>query len=815
LRRKPAPREHLHILAADLRYGVRVLAKTPGFVFAALLAIVLGVSATTTVFSLIDAVLIRSLPYGNAERLVYMWTPLPGAAGLPRELHPYYADMAAWRKMSHSLQDITAMQRYIALLNDESPLRIGAAKVLGNFFQTLDTSPQLGRAIGAEDDRPGNQLAVVISDGLWHSRFGGDPGVLGKTIRIDSQSRRVIGVMPKGFSYPHGNDFPGQYQFASLPRTDLWVPVALTPKQQADRDFDGLDAVIGRLRPGVGLKQAQSEISAIQKRLEPLHPEGRMQALLVPFIETTIGPVRLLLQLLMGAVCLVLLMACGNLASLLMARAAGRVHEMGVRTALGAQRSRLVRLMLTESLMLSVAGGVLAVPVSYAVLKVVARLNPGDIPRFEETTLDTRVLLFGLSVALGTGLMAGIFPAVSASLVSVGELLRQGGRGIAGVSSRARNMLIVSEIALAVVLLAGAGLLIRSYLAVQGEDKGFAPSTLTMSVMLDQPMHNSDPLRRELMDRIRAVPGVQVAGSIDDLPLSAFEDKGFIEVEGYVSHLSQTAGVRETGGEYFRAMQIPLIAGRYLNDSDIPALAAAWPQAVVVSKSFANRYFAGRDAVGHRLRINHSRWSTIVGVVGDVRHSSLEEAPQPTIYCQNGLADSVAIRTTSPPDAIVPSIRRAVSALNAGVAVTDIQTMNRYVDQATARRRFQTVVLTSFAGVAVFLALVGLYGLLSNAVRQRTAEIGVRMTLGASRSAVVGMVVLYGLKLTCAGIAIGVCLALALTRVVASFLYGVRVVDPLTFSAVPAFLIAVAVIACIAPAWKAACIDPVSALRRQ
>jgi predicted permease len=555
--------------------------------------------------------------------------------------------------------------------------------------------------------------------------------------------------------------------------------------------------------------------------LDLLHAEDErdLQSLLVPFIETTIGPVRPLLHLLMGAVCLVLLMACGNLASLLMARAGDRVHEIGVRTALGAQRSSLMRLMLTESMMLSVAGGALAVPLTYAAMKLLTRLNPGDIPRFEETTLDTNVLLFGLFVSLTTGLIAGIFPAVSGSFVNVSELLRQGGRGIAGTSWRTRKTLIVSEIALAVMLLAVAGLLIRSYLFVQGEEKGFAPSTLTMSLTLDQPVQNSDPLRRELMNRIRAVPGVQVAGSIDDLPLSTFEDKGFIEVEGYVSHGRETASVRETAGEYFQAMQIPLVAGRYLNENDIPLGTNAMPQAVAVSQSFAHIYFPGRDAVGHRLRINGGGWglgwSTIAGVVGDVRHSSLEEAPQPIIYFQNGLADSVAIRTIGPPDAIIPSIRKAVSALNAGVTVTDIQTMNQYANQAAARRRFQTVALASFAGVAVFLALTGLYGLLSYAVRQRTAEIGVRMTMGASRGAVVGMVVLHGLKLTSMGLAIGVALTLALTRAVASFLYGVRAVDPITFIAVPVFIIAVALAACIAPAWKAACIDPVSALRRQ
>ncbi|SPE43565.1 conserved membrane hypothetical protein [Candidatus Sulfopaludibacter sp. SbA3] len=793
-----AAREHLHILAADIRHGARVLAKTPKFVLTALFAIVLGVSATTTVFSLIDAVVIRSLPYGHAERLVYLWTPSPGARGVPRERKPFYTDMAAWRRMSRSFEGITAMQRYTAVLNDQNPVRVGGAKVLGNFFQTLEATPQLGRTITA-DDTP---FVAVISDGLWRSRFAADPTVLGRTIQIDGHSCRVIGVMPKEFTYPHGDDFPGQYQYASLPRTDLWVPAAMTAKQQNDPEFDDLDATIGRLRPGVTAPQAQAELGAIEQTLQPLHPEGwrDLEALVSPFVETTIGPVRPLLRLLMGAVLLVLLLACGNLAGLLLARGAGRVHEIGVRTALGAERSRLVRLLLTESLMLSGAGGLLALPVSGAALKLVARLNPGDIPRFEETTLDARVLLFALGASLAAGLFAGIFPALSAASVNVCELLRQGGRGIAGDSSRGRSTLIVAEISLAVLLLTGAGLLIRSYLIVQRQDKGFAPSTLTMSVTVDRQRQS------DVMNRIRAIPGVEAAGSIDDLPLSTFEDKGFLEVEGDASHPGQFASVRETSSEYFRAMQIPLIAGRYLTDADVRVAA--------VSESLAKAYFPGRSALGHRLRINKENWSTIVSVLGDVRHSSLEASPEPIVYYPTDLVDSVAIRTSGPPAAILRSVTRVLNDLHAGVSITDVQTMNQYVDQASARRRFQTAALTAFAAVAVLLALVGLYGLLSHAVAQRTAEIGVRMALGASRGEVIRMVVLHGLKLTAAGLAIGISLALAVARVVAAFLYGIPAVDPVTFIGVPAFMAAVAAIACVAPAWKAARIDPVLALRQ-
>ncbi|HEX4232412.1 MAG TPA: ABC transporter permease [Bryobacteraceae bacterium] len=808
--------EHLRILVSDVRYSTRVWLKSPGFVLTALFAIVLGVSATTTVFSLINAVLIRPLPYKNAQRLVYMWTPSPNTAGLPRERQPFYGDIATWRDLSHSFENITALRRYIALLSGVRPEHVGAANVLGNFFQTLGAAPELGRAIDANDDHPGKQFVVVISDGVWHSRFGGDPAVLGKSVQIDRQSYQVIGVMGREFSYPHGTDFPGQYQFASLPRTDIWLPAALTLKQQAQPDYDDFDAAIGRLRPGVSQPQAQSEISSIERRLEPLHPEGwrDLQALLVPFVETTIGPVRPLLRLLMGAVSLVLLMACANFAGLLTARAADSVHEIGVRMALGAQRSRLIRTMLTESLMLTMTGGALATLASFAALRIVAKWNPDDIPRFEAATIDMRVLLFALFVSIVTGLAAGIFPALLVSFEDAGAQLREGGRAIAGTSCRSRNVLIIGQVAISVVLLAGAGVLVRSYLAVLKQDDGFSQTTLTMSVNLDDQTKNANQIRRELMDRICDLPGVQVAGSIDDLPLSTYEDKGFLEVDGYVAKRKETVSVRETGGDYFQAMQIPLIAGRYLRDSDVrSATPAAYPYMAVVSEGFARRYFAGRNAVGHRLRINGSPWSTIAGVVGDVRHSSLEEAPEPIVYYQNGLVDSVAVRTIAPPATVIRSIRKVVDALAPGGAVTDVQTMNKYVDEAAARRRFQSMALTSFAGVAMLLTLVGLYGLLSYAVRQRTPEIGVRMAVGATQTAVIGMIVSYGLRLTGAGLAIGVCLAFALTRAMAGFLYAVDAADPATFLFVPALVIVVAVVVCIGPAWRAARIEPLRALR--
>jgi predicted permease len=645
--------------------------------------------------------------------------------------------------------------------------------------------------------------------------------------------------MPAGFGYPHESDFP--FARATLKGTEIWIPAALTPQQQSDRGT-GFDAAIGRLRPGVTLQQAQAEMSAIESHLDPLNPADirGMQSLLSPFIETAVGPVRPLMRLLAGAVVLVLLIACGNVASLLMARGVGRAHEMGVRTALGAPRARRVRQLLTESLLLSTAGGGLGALMSLAALKTVTRLNPGDIPRFDEVSIDGRVLLFALLISLATGFVFGILPALAASRVNVSESLRQGGgRGVVGGWSGARQALIITDVALAVVLLAGAGLLIRSYLNVQFEDKGFAPSTLTMRLAVDtryvtqagtqsRTPQQMTVLTQSVIGAIAALPGVLAVGGTSQLPLSHGESITLFRVDGYPNRPNQTAAGRPAAGDYMQAMQMRLIAGRLLSAADIPAQPSPVPPtvraqpppvpaAVLVSESFAKLYFPGGNAIGGRVQCGQpgAKWSTIVGVVADVRHTNLETAPQPTIYNPSWFVDSLAIRTALPPEAMISAIRNAVHGIDPAIALSDIQTMSQRITEAASRRRFQTVLLAAFAGIAVFLALVGLYGLLSYVVRQRTTEIGVRMALGAGRGAVVGMVVRHGLMLTGAGLAIGLVAAGALARWIASLLVGVHAFDPVTFIAVPVFMLAAAAIACFVPAWKAARIDPIRALRQQ
>lgn len=816
-----AVKEHLHILAADLVYGARLIRKSPAFTLVALFAMALGIGATTAVFSLINAVLIRSLPYGGPERLVYIWMPNPRFKEIPLEMTPFKADFYAWQASQQSFSDLTMFnQQRFRMEEADRFQRVGGAVVAGNFFHTFETAPELGRAIETDDDQPSHQHVVDISDALWRSRFGGAANVLGKTLRLDREIYTIVGVMPPAFHYPHSADFP--YSDSEIAATELWIPAGLTPHEKSEPM--GTDCVaIGRLKPGVSLKQAQAEMSALEARLDPInHPaEWRgFGALVRPFIDTAVGPVRPLLWLLLGAVSLVLLIACSNVANLLLARAAGRVHEMGLRTALGADRVRLVRQMLTEALLLAVAGGMLGLGIAYASLRLVIRLHPGDIPRLNETSLDARVLLFAIGASLLTGLAFGLLPALAASRVSVIGLLKQGGnKGIAGTSNGLRNGLIIAEVALSVILLAGAGLLIRSYLKVQAVDTGFAPSTFTVPLRLDERYDSPQKIEaffRNLTGQVASLPGVREAGLISALPLSHRESLNTLEIKGHAVRKDQMVNARSATVPYFQSMQIRLLEGRFFAGEEV----AGHPAEFVVSQSFAKHFFAGEPAIGQQIHMGDdpaAPWHTVVGVIADVRHSSLEETPQPTVYqpffrsAQNPAY--LTVRAAVPEEQLVASIGKIVRSIDPTIAVEHAGTMAQLMSLATSARRFQTVALSVFAATAVFLALVGLYGLMAYAVRQRTAEIGIRIALGASPGRVLGMVVWKGLALVAIGLAIGLAGAAAVTRLGASWLFGVSAADPLTFLLVPLLILAVALLACLIPAWKATRIDPVSALR--
>jgi putative ABC transport system permease protein len=802
----------------DLRYGVRTLSRSPGFTITAVLTLALGIGACTAIFSLVNAVLIRSLPYGDPGRLVYLYTPNPQFK-LPVEVFsPAYADFYDLKKENHSFQNMTAFgQSVFSLASQGAAQRASAARVDGDFFQTFQAAPELGRAIGPADDQQGREQVAVISHALWQSMFGSAPDILHRSLLLDGKSYQIIGVMPQGFEYPHYSDLP--YGTAQYKTTQVWIPLALTPHQRADRNNDSGNAV-ARLRPGVSIAQAQAEMAAIMVRLDKLHdPQMRgWGAYVENFVDSTVGHVRSLLSLLLCAVSIVLLIACGNAANLLLARAVSRMRELGVRVALGAGRSRIIRQLLTEAILIGAAAGAIGVGLAFLFLRLLPHLDPGNIPRLNEASLDMRVLLFTVGVSLLTSVLSGILPALAVSRINLTDFLATtGSRSVAGAHTRVQSTLIVVESALVVVLLASAGLLIRSYINVESVDTGFSPSTVSMSIGLDtrySPSQRVDYFRN-LFAKLEAIPGVQLVGGIDYLPLSNSESLGMFQVDGYPNDKDQMAEGRSVTPQYFSAMNIPLVAGRFFSGEDYSGHA----HTIIINQSFAKRYFANRNPIGGRVQgeDNHAPWSTVVGVIGDVRHSSLEEPAAPQIYRPDNAFGGgyIAVRSTLPPKALAAEIRSTLHAIDPNLAAGDIQTMGELESVASAQRRFQTSLLTVFAGIALFLALVGLYGLMAYSVSRRTREVGIRMALGAQRSDVVLLVLKKAALLLALGLVSGLVASWFATRAMQAFLFGVGRHDPMTILSVCALLAVSGLIAAIIPARRAASIDPMQALRTE
>ena len=809
----------------DVRYGMRTLRKNPGFAAIVILTLALGIGATTSIFSLVNAVLIRSLPYGDPERLVYLWTPLPRFTQVPADaMGPTYADFYDIQREARSFSAATLFAPGSYNLGARgSADRVAGARVSGNFFSTIQARPELGREITPGDDAPGGANVVVISHALWSSKFGADPAILGQSLEIDGRAYQIIGVMPLGFEYPRTSDLPYDVDAASK-SSEIWFPMALTAKERADRDNSSGDAV-ARLRPGASIQQAQAEMSAIMARLDLLH-DAQLRgftALVQPFLSHAIGPLRPLMWLLFGAVSLVLLIACSNAANLLLARAGSRTHELGVRAALGAGRKRLLRQLLTEAVLMACVGGALGVGVALEAIRMLQKFDPGNIPRLNETSLDIRVLIFSVGLSLLTGIVFGILPALSVSRTNLTEMLRQGGgHGLVGTSNGLRHSLIAVEIGMAVVLLSGASLLVRSYVKLATENLGFAHSTLTMSVALDSRYTNQTERRaffNNVVARVEQLPGVEAAGVIDILPLSNAETLTLFEVQGYANKPDQLVQSRRITQHYLDAMGVRLIAGRLFNSSDF----AESSLSIIINESLAKTFYAGRDPVGGHFRFldfapdQKEPWSTVVGVIGDVRSAHPDEPAAPQVYLPFTQSDPtrayVAIRTSIPPPQLIPAIRRTVREIDPVLAVAEIRTMEERVSDANARRRFQTFLLSVFAGVALFLSAVGLYGLTAYAVKQRTAEIGIRVALGAQKRDVLRLIVGQGILLALAGLALGLIAALALARVLASMLYGVVPADPVTLIVVPAGLVAISLLACYVPARRAARVDPMIALR--
>lgn len=816
--------EHLR---QDLRYALRSLSKNRGFTAVFVATLALGIGSCTAVFSLMTAVMFPPLPYGNPGRLVYIYAPNRNIGQIPKDaLPPDNADFADLKRDNHSLSAMTQFLQKSFKLNGTS-VTLGGAEVDADFFSTLEAAPALGRAINADDNQPGRADAAVISHSIWQQVFGSDPAVLDKSLQLNGKSYRVAGVMPEGFHYPHETDLDDGD--SHIGQTDIWIPLALSHKQLADRGFSSNCFALGRLKAGVSTSQAAAGLSAIMRRLDPLHQgvdfRDGWYVYLKPFMQTLEGSARPLLLLLMGAVLFVLLIACGNAANLLLARSAGRAQELGVRATLGAGRARLVRQMLTESLLLGVGGGLAGIALAWIFLRLLLTLDPGDIPRLQQASLDGRVLAFAIAVTFLTSLLTGIVPADSASRVNLIEFLKSGGqKGVALGRNRLRGSLIVTQVAIVVILLVGAGLLLRSYAKLMQAPVGFNASTLSMKI--DLPPAFGQPMQRQafyrsLLSQLGSMPGTLAAGAVVNLPFGDNKGVSTFWVEGYPNQKGQMVDGASITPDYFSAMGMPMLRGRGFTQDDM----SLTPKVVIINESFAQKYFAGRDPIGKWVlgdqplasgaSVKPDRF--VVGVVANERDWTVQAPPQPQIFTPLRAPSSfyIVIRSTLPRKDVVAAATAALHRIDRNLQFSKIHTMHELVSEATARQRFQTVLLAIFAAMAMTLALIGFYGLLAYSVNQRGSEMGIRIALGATKGHVIWLVLRQGLSLVCAGLAIGLAVALFATRVLASSLFGVEALDPVTITSVPALFLLATSIACLIPARRATQSDPMATLRAE
>jgi len=800
----------------DLKYGMRVLRKSPGFAAAAVLVLALGIGANTAIFSLVNAVLLRPLPLPEPERLMLVWH-VPPAKSFPgvTRFSVSAANFLDWREQNHSFTGMAALGRpSMNLTGGTQPESLTAGSVTGDFFSVADVSPVIGRVFGEEEDRPGHEKVVVLSYAFWQGHFGSNKNAMGQRLTLDGEPYTVIGVMPPKFDFP--------------PQAQLWVPMAWTDKQRAVRG-DHNDAVIARLRPGVEIKQAQAEMDTISARLQQQYPvdDAGWGAVVVPLREELVGDIRPALLVLLGAVAFVLLIACANVANLTLAKTWGRRKEIAIRTVLGASRGRVLRQVLSETVLLSLAGGVLGVFLARAVISVVLAKFADQLPRLWEIGVDAGVLEFTLVLSVLAGIVSGFAPAWRLTKTNLNEAMKQGmGKTDADSGgNRTRSVLVASEVALSLVLLVGAGLMVRSLWNLRKVDPGFdARNVLTLQVTLPETKYKDTRAKGEfsaqVLERVRALPGVESAGAISSLPLTGGSMQPFtLEGRPEVPMAEQPeVAVREIAPGYLRSMRIPLLAGREISSTDT----AERPAVAMVSESFAKEYWPGENPIGKHLTLTFYPGipREVVGVVGDVKQGGLDmQMTNETIY--NSLEQigrtraRFVVRATVPPTSLVSAVTSAIHQVDRDQPVTNVETMEDVVDASIFQQRFSVLLLGAFTGLAMLLAAVGIYSVLAYGVRRRVREIGIRMALGAQMGDVLRMVIYDGLRPTLIGLAIGLAGALALGRVVASMMFGVKATDPATFVAVSGMLAVVALAACVIPAWRAARVDPMTALREE
>jgi putative ABC transport system permease protein len=802
-------------LFQDLRYAARILKKNPGFTAVAVVALALGIGANTAIFSVVNTVLLRPLPYKDQEQLVMVWEDAT-RHGYPRDT-PAAANYVDWRDQNNVFSGMAAIaDMNFNLTNAGDPERLKGRRVSANLFPLLGVEPQLGRIFSTAEDQPGSQQVVVLSHRLWQRRFGGDPSIAGKPLTLNDETYTVIGVMPARFQFPEKDD-------------ELWVPIALSAQEAANRNRHYLE-VVARLKPGVTLPQAQTDMTTIGTRLQQQYPESNtdLGVAVTSLHEHLVGDIKPALLILLGAVGLVLLIACANVANLLLARAAIRQKEIALRVALGARHWRLLRQFLTESVLLATLGGMLGLAIAYVGLLLLGSFVPESISQAREVSLDLKVLGFTLLVSLLTGLIFGLAPAIQAARLNQSETLKEGGRdSVTGRSGkRLRSLLVTAEVAVSLVLLIAAGLLINSFLRLRNIDPGFrVDHLLTMKIELPEPKYEEMQRRTafydNLIQRVQSLAGVRSAAVTTNLPLYRQGNSIGIRLEGKPAPLpghELIVVTRIVSPGYFETMGIPLLAGRQFTDHDSDQS----PNVVVISETMARRYWPGEEAIGKRIAAGRVRtdadWIQVVGVVKDVRQFELNAEPRPQMYLAYGQADffrpeDLVVKTDVEPASIAATVRKAVWDVDKDQPVSNIRTMDEILAESIARQRFSMLLLGVFAGVALLLAAVGIYGVMSYSVAQRTHEIGIRMALGAQTSAVLKLAVAYGLKLVIAGVVIGLVAAFALTRLMATLLFGVTPTDPATFALISLLLISVAAIASYIPARRATKVDPLIALR--
>jgi len=799
----------------DVRFGFRMLVKNPGFTIVAVIALALGIGANSAIFSVINTVLLRPLPYKYPDRLVMVWEEATHQ-GFPRNT-PAVANYIDWRDQNHVFEDMAAIApQSFNLTGVGEPERIDGRRVSASLFHLLGVEPQLGRAFLREEDKAGANRVVIMSHGLWQRRFGADRSIIGRAVMLNGESYTVAGVMPPTFQFPSRED-------------QLWVPIAFTPKEGTDRGNHYIE-VVGRLKRGISLQQAQAEMNTIAARLQQQYPEfnTRIGAVVVPLHEHVVGNIKPALLVLLGAVGFVLLISCANVANLLLARAAVRQKEIALRVALGASRSRLTRQFLAESVLLAGLGGVAGLLLSVAGIKLLKGFIPETISQAQAITVDARVLIFTVAVSLVTGLIFGLAPAAQASNFNLNETLKEGGQESVSGSrgNRIRGLLVISEVAVSFILLIGAGLLINSFVRLRNVDPGFRTDhLLTMKVELPEVKY-SDRARRsafytELVRRVETLPGVKSAAVASNLPLTYNGDSITISIEGRPDpppDQRPDVVTRVISPRYFATMGIQLLQGREFTERD----RADSPGVVVISEKTARHFWPGENPIGKRLKPgssgNRRPWLEIVGVVKDVRQIELTAEPKLQMYLPYEQADffqpnALVVRTNIDPVSLAATVRKTVWDIDKDQPVSNISSMEQVLSESVARQRFSTLLLGIFATLALILAAVGIYGVMSYSVAQRTHEIGIRMALGAQRTDVLKLTLSQGLRLVLIGVIAGLAAAVMLTRVMSSLLFGVSATDPVTFATIVLVLMSAALLANYIPALRATKVDPMVALR--